>query len=441
MKARRIYSNMKRIFLALVLFSISISAIFAQTANIYEQRAQEVISILNEPKDLEKFLSAGLLAQVPPAQFAEVSNQLLTAYGKALKVEKIVKRSEYDGQITVSFEKGVVAEINLTLEDKSPFLIRGLRITSVGKATNSLEDVIAELKTFPAQTGLSVVKLNDKDFQTLAAHNADKPLAIGSTFKLYILSELVRSISAGERKWTDVVELKHFSLPSGMMQNWDKNSPVTLHTLATMMISISDNTATDQLLMTLGRENVEKMMSIAGNSNPNLSIPFLSTFEMFKLKGVQNPKIAESYLAKDVKGRRAMLENEIAKFTAENIEFEGFLAKPTYISQLEWFASPNDLARLMNWLRLNTTKAPADKARGVMTTNKALPERESSAWNYVGFKGGSETGVISMTYLLQSKKGEWFVVSGSWNDEKSAVDDTRFALLMQKTVKILREKS
>ena len=74
-----------------------------------------------------------------------------------------------------------------------------------------------------------------------------------------------------------------------------------------------------------------------------------------------------------------------------------------------------------------------------MTTNTGLPETESFGCG--GCKGGSETGVISSMYLLQSKKGEWFVVSGSWNDEKTAVDSDRFVLMMQKTVKILREKS
>ena len=49
--------------------------------------------------------------------------------------------------------------------------------------------------------------------------------------------------------------------------------------------------------------------------------------------------------------------------------------------------------------------------------------------------------MISTTYLLQSKKGEWFVVSGSWNDENAPVKSEAFALLMQKAVKTLQEKT
>jgi hypothetical protein len=401
-----------------------------------EQRAKDVVAIINEPKDFEKVFSPDFLTAVPPALFTETSKKLLADFGKAQRVEKIEAKDDFSGKIFVLFEKGIVAGMEISVENKAPFLINGLRIVSAEKASNSFDDIVRELKSLPGQTALTIAKLGEKDFQPIVSHNSDAPLAIGSTFKLYILSELVRSIAAGERKWMDVVELKTASLPSGMMQNWEIGAPVTLHTLASMMISISDNTATDQLLTTLGREKVEKMMSATGNSKPDLSLPFLTTLELFKLKGSQKQKLAETYLAKDVNGRRTMLNKEIAVFKEDDINLDDFLKKPVYVSQLEWFASTNDLTRLMNWLRLNTEKTPADKARGVLSINKALPDAKN--WNYVGYKGGSETGVISLTYLLQSKKGEWFVVSASWNDEKSAVNNENFALLVQKVVKILQ---
>ena len=74
------------------------------------------------------------------------------------------------------------------------------------------------------------------------------------------------------------------------------------------------------------------------------------------------------------------------------MDLANFLKKPTYISQIEWFASPNDLVRVTNWLRLNSATNQTAKARGVMTINKALPETDGNNWNYVGYKGGSETG-------------------------------------------------
>lgn len=435
---------MKIVFFLWILISVLPTAISAQTkvSPQLEQRTKDVVMIINEPKDFEKFFSPEFLAAVPPELLLQTNKKLVADFGRAQKVEKIEARDDFSGKFFVSFEKDILAGIEISMDDKAPFLINGLRIVSADKAsTNSLEDVIAELKSLPGKTALTVAKLGEKDFQIIAAHNADAPLAIGSTFKLYVLSELVRSINAGERKWSDVVELKSASLPSGMIQNWETGAPVTLHTLAALMISISDNTATDNLITALGREKIEKMLSAAGNSNPNLSVPFLTTLELFKLKGSQKQKLAETYLTKDANARRAMLAKEVADFKKEDIDLQDFLSKPAYVSQIEWFASTNDLTRLMNWLRLNTEKPFADKARGIMSINKALPEEEAKTWKYVGYKGGSETGVISMTYLLQSQKGDWFVVSASWNDEKSAVKNDNFALLVQKAVRILQTKT
>ncbi len=427
------------ILLLILVFSISV---FAQSENetAFERRANDAVKMINEPKDFENVFSKSFLSQVPSDQIKEISTQLVTDYGKALKVQKIDKKDDYNGTISILFEKNIIVNLGLSIEQTGTNLIRSLLINSVEQVANSLQSIVDALKKLPGKTSLSVAKLNDKDFQTLATHNADTPFAVGSTFKLYVLSELVRQISEGKRNWSDIVELKHFSLPSGQMQDWEKGSPVTLHTLSSMMISLSDNTATDQLLRTLGRENIENILKTAGNSNPDLSKPFLTTAEMFMLKGLAKQEYAKKYVATDIDGKRKILANEIAKSNPKDIPIEGFLAKPTYISEIEWFASANDLVRLMNWLRMNTEKAPTNRALGVMAINKALSEKVANNWKYVGYKGGSETGVISMTYLLQSKKGEWFVVTSSWNNENEAVKQDSFILLIQTAVKILQEQ-
>lgn len=409
------------------------------TKTVLEKRADDVVKIINQPENLENFFSGGFLNQVPPDKFAEVSRSLMAQYGKALRVIKLTAQGDQAAVIEIAFERGEVATMNLFVGSAAPYLIEGLQITAVGKPSASLEEIVAGLKKLSGETVFAAVKLNGKDFTPIIAHNADKQLAIGSTFKLYVLAELVRSIRAGERKWSDVVELTEKSLPSGQLQNWAKGAPVTLHTLAAMMISISDNTATDQLIETLGREKIERMLNVAGNSNPQKSIPFLKTLELFKIKGATKQNYAQNYSAADQNARRQMLGKEIAAFKAEEIDLN-FLTKPAYITNIEWFASPNDLARVMNYLKTNTEGATADPARGVLTINDALPEADAKNWNYVGYKGGSETGVISMTYLLESKKGEWFVVTGSWNDERAAVANDNFALLMQTAVRVLQEK-
>ena len=54
----------------------------------------------------------------------------------------------------------------------------------------------------------------------------------------------------------------------------------------------------------------------------------------------------------------------------------------------------------------------------------------------MGFKGGSEPGVINMTLLLEGKDDSWFVVTASWNDPQAAVNEVRFAGLMSKAAEL-----
>ena len=72
---------------------------------------------------------------------------------------------------------------------------------------------------------------------------------------------LREEVEAGRRAWDEVVRLEEAwkSLPSGLLQGWPEGSPLTLHTLAALMISLSDNTATDALIALLGRERLEAL--------------------------------------------------------------------------------------------------------------------------------------------------------------------------------------
>ncbi len=53
-------------------------------------------------------------------------------------------------------------------------------------------------------------------------------------------------------------------------------------------------------------------------------------------------------------------------------------------------------------------------------------------------KGGSETGVMNMTFLVQSKGGQWHAVSGGWNNAEAALDKGKFVGLMSRAVALLR---
>ena len=300
----------------------------------------------------------------------------------------------------------------------------------------SLDDLIKEIKNLPGESSFLVVRLGATRMEPVAAYNADRPLAIGSAFKLYVLSELLRAINKRERKWSDVATLRPeaVSLPSGILQAWPAGSPLTLHTLAALMISISDNTAADQLLSVLGRGNVEKILAITGHSKPELDMPFLSTLEMFRLKGDPGGTLARAYLSKSPQERRAFLNGPLLQVKREAIAFPGL---PFDIGSIEWFASATDLCRAMNWIRLNSESAPGDEARRILAINPGLGLSKEK-WKYVGYKGGSEPGVINMTYLLQSANGNWYTLSASWNNPKAPIEESKFISLVGRAIELIQ---
>ena len=65
-----------------------------------------------------------------------------------------------------------------------------------------------------------------------------------------------------------------------------------------------------------------------------------------------------------------------------------------------------------------------------MAVNKGVAPVSAAKWQYLGYKGGYEPGVISMSFLAHSKAGDWYVISGSWNNPAKDVDNEAFATLM-----------
>jgi hypothetical protein len=55
----------------------------------------------------------------------------------------------------------------------------------------------------------------------------------------------------------------------------------------------------------------------------------------------------------------------------------------------------------------------------------------------VGFKGGSEPGVVSGTFLLRRSDDKWFVLTASWNNSDKEVDQGVFFALLKRAGELL----
>jgi beta-lactamase class A len=320
------------------------------------------------------------------------------------------------GEFTFHF-KEVDMPVSLTIESAEPHRIVGLWFGASAPRLKTWDELVKRLAKLPGTVSFRAVEIG-KD-KPVAELQPEKALAIGSAFKLYILATLVDK----KAKWDEVVRLedRYKSLPSGVLLDWPDGSPLTVHTLATEMISISDNTAADQLLFYAGRDEVQRRLAMFGMKDPAANDPFLSTRELFRLKS--NAALRKEYLAADTAGRKKLLAkiDEMPRLKLSDLEWNG----PIEIDRLEWIASAADLCRLLGWLDAHG----GDTALSIMAVNsgKAMP---TARFSYVGYKGGSEAGVLSMSWLLHTKDGRHFAMSAIWNNPREAVDLEKFVGLM-----------
>ncbi|MFZ1742706.1 MAG: serine hydrolase, partial [Pontixanthobacter sp.] len=331
--------------------------------------------------------------------------------------------------IEIRFERAL-ARGPINLGPAPSKLVIGLLLNDFQPIDDSLAAIESDLAALPGKISVFYGPVYN-DLEPVLAINADTQFAIGSTFKLYILSALARQVEAGERSWREIVLLDRKSFPSGRMQNWPDNSPVTLHTLSTMMISISDNTATDRLLRELGRDVVETELIGSGHSDPDRTLPFLSTFEMFALKGSE-PNLRKYERATEATQRRILVDLEDDVGGNRDLIAPPTFTEPFAIETVEWFASGSDLRKLGR--QLATFKDPT--AREIMAVSPAMSETQREKWNYVGYKGGSEPGVLNLTWLLQDKSDNWHILAMSWNNPDAVVDQNTFEMLAQRILAI-----
>ena len=410
---------------ALVVALLPVGAVAQGVADpALRAKADALVAILDGRGAYEAYFAASFRDKVPQAQFATIVAQLKATLGAPQTIESLTATSAWSADLVVGYARGT-ASVRLALDPAAPHAATGLLITGTAARDDSLAKIEAEFRALPGASGFGLYALGDGKPQPILDYRADIAAPLGSAFKLWVLAELARQVAADERHWADVVKVGAPSLPSGVLQTWPAGSPATLQTLATLMISISDNTATDTLLTTLGRAKVDAMAEGAGGS-----VPVMTTREMFALKG--DAALAKDWGAGSVVDRRALLVDHAVKIATTKLDMSVFAGKPVAVDSVEWFASPAAMAGLLDRLR-----AADDTTRAILAVNAGVDPGIAARFRYVGFKGGGEPGVLSLNYLVQAKDGRWYAATGNWHRADDAVNELRFAGLMGRALAVL----
>jgi beta-lactamase class A len=118
--------------------------------------------------------------------------------------------------------------------------------------------------------GVAIVDLTDHQQYLL---HADEVFPTASSIKIAVLTELYRQAQTGKLKLTDVYTVQASDLvqDSDIMNGLTPGvTQVTLRDVATMMIAVSDNSATNVLIDRVGMDNVNAMLDSLGLTHTRL---------------------------------------------------------------------------------------------------------------------------------------------------------------------------
>jgi beta-lactamase class A len=397
-------------------------------------RSSEDVSGRFAPEFLE--LLPASLPEPRVVSAVRAAHETLFASGEArlLRLQTASNGAEITARV-VAVETDQEFELYVAM-DPERNLVTGMLITpasGIAEIPQSWEQIDATLTGMDGSLSVLVAKVGEGDaLKDIYAIEPDRRLGIGSAFKLWVLGGLAELILEGGATWTEPLALDPSlkTMPIGALaieanrHGINPTAEFPLSRYADVMISVSDNPATDHLIERVGRERIVDFMSRA-HGMPELNMPFLSTGEFFKLKRGAPQAVLQAYIdAETPQQRQAVLDSEAYREAVISIPLAMRWQQdgPIAIDSVEWFASARELARTMLALRHLEAKEGMQPLARALRINDGI-RLDDALWPSVAFKGGSEPGVLNLTYLADDADGETWFVSVGWNNSEAMLDE------------------
>ncbi len=418
-----------------------------------ESQLEWFVSTLNDSgapsaTTLEERFDPAFLAEIPATQIVAVTESLFGETTPPFEIERFeANATGTAGAGTIAAADGQRFDVEIAVNGTAPYQIIGLLFTPSALDQLTVDEVDRALQELGSSSAAAVFEVTDGTCAAVAEIRSDESVVLGSVFKLWILAELANQIEAGTLAWDDEIEIRDAlkSSPDGVFFDRQAGEMVTLEELATEMIAISDNTATDHLLAHLGRQNVEEALTRIGIEEASANIPMLSTGNLFALKFLPDEPNAVDYRALDEAGRRAMLETLDASVLPwvddsdlmERLAEEGELDEPRDLD-IEWFATPADLCRTLVHLAELAEQPGLSEVADILERNpgQGIPfDRER--FPVIRFKGGWEPGVLAGAWWFERDDGQRFVVAGGINNPDDAFNQGYGALSLASLITLV----
>lgn len=386
--------------------------------------------------DVSKRFASSFLDVVPPAQWLVMLGQL-RAQGPW-----VVESVEAQGPQGAAVVVGAGQRFRLTMSLDSDGRIGGalLKGTARGQTATDWAGVAQRAKFAAPQVSILAADIAPDGTATVLHRAGDQGLRpLGSMFKLYVLAAVADEVAAGKLTWDRQLTLTAAdkTLPSGTLQDDADGAKVTVGDAAKLMISISDNTATDLLIRTVGEPQVRAAATRAGHRHPEGITPFLTAKQMFWL-GYDTSAAAQAARSQwkdaDAARRRELLATVPMPGPGPK---EAGTGAPQWQNGIEWFATPQEILDVHLYLDALAARPAGAPLREILTTNGGI---EVPGWSSQAFKGGSDVGVIALSFLAplakptKSANRQALIMIGT---SDQAVDEDTFVAAAQDAAQLM----
>ena len=400
-----------------------------------DRQAQWVLEMVNErggefsEEEMDERFSDLIHQAMTYEQFSLAMTQVASTMAPFEVIEVYDRPSDEALLLSVRGADGQRYTMVVAVENEDPHKMTGVQFQPAPvddeDLATSWEEIESSLQGIGEERQLLAARIDDGICTPVFEVDTDKTLALGSTFKLYVLAALVEAVTRGDIDYDQMVAIEeaHKSLPSGILQDEEVGSEHSVFEMAKLMISISDNTATDHLIALLGRQVVEEQIAALGHRTPERNSPFLFTHEMMKLKVALGDSERDEFVAMASDERREYLDSELVAMDLPAVDDAMDWHKPRHIDSIEWFASADELCSLFAYFSqgADSDEEGFEKGLEAMAENDGGMNLGEKA-NYVGFKGGSEPGVLNLSWLIEGEDGGWYVVVVGANDTDEAIE-------------------
>lgn len=306
---------------------------------------------------------------------------------------------------------------------------------SAAAPATAWEEVDRRLGALADRTSILAAEVaEDGSLGVLHEREADEVAPLGSVFKLYVLGALVEAVDEGALTWEQPLVVEAGDVSLGELAG-RVGEAVPLQEVAELMISRSDNTANDVVMRAIGRDAVEAVLEPMGMGAASRArtLPFLTAREAFLVKWGSR---AADYAEADEAGRRAIL-SELDEPMPDLATVDP--TAPAEIDRVEWFATAREVAAAHLWLdevRTGPGGAPLDEVLGSDDPGLAL---DRATWPRGAFKGGSEPGVLALSWLLERGDGRRFVLVVLSSSPTRTIDERAVAGIADDAIELLAE--